>query len=307
LSSTLLKRQVATLESSGTYAAEYAGKPVLVEYKKVPPRTKAKLRVRAENLAILLSQPARPGFSTLQCLGFLEEDDKFAFVYQYPVDSFVPDAKTPQTLQDLLRDAKMQPPSVTVRMKLALEICRTVLTIHTAGWLHKNIRSENILLFPALHTSNSPSSLGSPYLAGFTFSRANSPIEISDQASDDPLLDIYRHPDALGDPSTSYAAHMDLYSLGVVLIEISEWRPLKHIIKKHLDVTKPGVQVSLNEFAGIRNWLVQNQISNAHVGFRMGEIFEKGVSLLLNGPVGQEQGEDDAFGRFVLELSKCHV
>ena len=98
-----------------------------------------------------------------------------------------------------------------------------------------------------------------------------------------------------------------MYSLGVVLIEISEWRPLKHIIKKHLDVTKPGVQVSLNEFAGIRNWLVQNQISNAHVGFRMGEIFEKGVSLLLNGPVGQEQGEDDAFGRFVLELSKCHV
>jgi hypothetical protein len=312
LSSMLLKRNIGTSGSSGTYPAEYADEPVLVEYKKVAPRMKAKLRMRAENLAILLSQPKQPGFSTLKCLGFLEDNDKFAFVYEYPLHSHNLNGKTQRSLQEFFRDSKVQPPSVTVRIKLALEICRTVLTIHTAGWLHKNIRSENILLFPGLRTPDSSSVLGELYLTGFTFSRANSPIEISDQASEDPQLDIYRHPHALGEPSTSYVAYMDLYSLGVVLIEISEWRPLKHIIKKHVDVTKPGVDVPLDDLSGIQNWLVKNQISNGHVHFRMGEIYGKGLALLLSDrtPFGQEQREEEellAFQHFVHELTQCHV
>jgi Prion-inhibition and propagation len=312
LNSTLLKRNIGTSGSNGTCPAEYADKPVLVEYKRVNPRMKAKLRTRAENLAILLSQPKQPGFSTLKCMGFLEDKDHFAFVYEYPVDPYTLNGGTQQSLQDFLRGSKTQPPSVTVRIKLALEICRTVLTVHTAGWLHKNIRSENVLFFPSPSTSISSSVLGKPFLTGFTFSRANSPVEISDQASEDPQLDIYRHPHALGEPSASYAMYMDMYSLGVVLIEISEWRPLKYIIKKHVDVMKQGVDVPLSDLSGIQNWLVENQISNGQVHFRMGEIYAKGLSLLLNDPIpfGQEQREEEellAFQHFVLELSQCRV
>jgi hypothetical protein len=154
--------------------------------------------------------------------------------------------------------------------------------------------------------------LEKPFLTGFTFSRANSPVEISDQASEDPQLDIYRHPHALGEPSTSYAMYMDMYSLGLVLIEISEWRPLKHIIKKFVDVTKYGVDVPLHALSGIRNWLVENQVSNGHVHFRMGEIYGKGLSMLLKDrtPFGQEQKEEEellAFQQCVLKLSQCHV
>jgi len=312
LNSTLLKQKTGTSGSNGTYLADYAGRLVLVESKKVDPRMKAKLRIRAENLAILLSQPKQPGFSTLKCIGFLEDKDNFAFVYEYPVDPYSLNEGAQQSLQDFLRDSKARPPSVTARIKLALEICRTVLTVHTAGWLHKNIRSENVLFFPGPNTSIPSGVLGSPFFTGFTFSRANSPVEISDQASEDPQLDIYRHPHALGEPSTSYAMYMDLYSLGLVLIEISEWRPLKHIIKKLVDVTKRGVEIPLSELSGIRNWLIENQISNGHVNFRMGEIYGKGLSQLLSdrAPVGQDQRDDEellAFQQFVRELSKCHV
>lgn len=308
---TLLKRNVEKSGNSGVYAAEYSDKPVLVEYKKVGPRMKAKLRLRAENLAILLSQPKQPGFWTLECLGFLEEKDEFAFVYDYPQSSITP---TFRSLQDNLRDSKAQAPSVTTRIKLARDICRTLLTVHTAGWLHKNIRSENILFFS---NSSAGTSLESPYLTGFTFSRVKSTMEISDQAREDPQIDIYRHPDTLGDKP--YATYMDLYSLAVVLIEIAEWRPLKHIIKKHVDVTKAGVDVPLDDILGVQSWLMAEKIETGHVHFRMGEVYGDGIATFLRqslriycdrGEEGQEE-EDSAdllaFHRFVVELSEVKV
>ena len=177
LKRTLLKRNNDKTRRSGMYAAEYSGKPVLVEYNKVAPATKAKLRLRAKNLAILLSQPKQPGFWTLNCLGFLEDTGEFAFVYDYPQPQ---PSNTPtfRSLQDHLGDSKALAPSVSVRIKLALDICRTLLTVHTAGWLHKNVCSENILFFP----SDPPlgDSFSSPYLTGFAFSRVNSTMEMSD-------------------------------------------------------------------------------------------------------------------------------
>jgi len=158
-----------------------------------------------------------------------------------------------RSLQDYLGDSKAQGPSVTVWIKLALNICRTLLTVHTAGWLHKNIRSEIVLFFLDPSKENS---LNSPYLTGFTFSRVNSTMEVSDQAREDLQLDTYRQSYSLGEHARPYAMYMDLYSLAAVLIEIAEWRSLLHI-KKYVDVTNPGAGVSLNESLGIQDWLVE--------------------------------------------------
>lgn len=313
----LLKRPVDIHAFSGVYSAEYDGRPVLVEFKKAPPRMKAKFRARAKNLATLLSLHKQPSFLTLRCLGFLEDKDDFIFLYEYPQGSRIAASinvsTKPRSLQDILRDPKFTPPSVTTRLDLTLKICRTVLTVHTAGWLHKNIRSENIFFFPNQYVDTTVGPLEKPYLTGFTFSRANSPIEISDQASEDPLLDIYRHPSALGEPSSSYAMYMDLYSLGTVLIEISEWRPLKHIIKKCVDVSKANVDVPIASLAATQDWLIENHIANRHVEFRMGEIFGKGLRFLLtqddvSDGAGRKEGEDLLrLQEFVAELSGFRV
>ncbi|OJJ45964.1 hypothetical protein ASPZODRAFT_17394 [Penicilliopsis zonata CBS 506.65] len=247
----------------GVYPGEYEGKTVLCESKPVHPRLKAKLRRRSENLARLLSGPRAGSFMTLACLGVVEDVDEFVFVYDYPPGADI--TAHPRSLHDLLRDSKMRAPSVTARVRLALAICQTLLTVHTSGWLHKNIRSENILFF-------APDATLQPYLAGFTFARADSPLEISDQASEDPLSDVYRHPQALGDPSCSYAMYMDLYSLGAVLLEIAEWRPLKHIVRKHIDVADRECDVSLAALAATQDWLVREVVDRGLLEFRMGDV-----------------------------------
>ncbi|KAL5044506.1 hypothetical protein BDW71DRAFT_215687 [Aspergillus fruticulosus] len=245
----------------------------------VQPRLKSKPRIRAANFARLLSIPKDPGFLTLRCLGLLEDMDEFIFVHEYPTGA---DASgLPRSLQDLMRDSASRPPSLTARLQLALQICRTVLTVNTAGWLHKNIRSENILFFtPVDATTGSADFLLHSFMCGFAFSRADSPVEVSDQASEDALLDIYRHPQALGEPSVSYSMYMDHYSLGMVLAEIAKWRPLKHIIRKHVDVTKRKVDVPLSALAGIHSWFVRYMVERSYVNFRMGDVYGRLVAWL---------------------------
>ncbi|KAL4993594.1 prion-inhibition and propagation-domain-containing protein [Aspergillus recurvatus] len=307
LSRTLLRRPTNKPHPSGPFVAEYDGRPVICETKAVQPRLKSKLRIRAENLARLLSIPKGSGFLTLRCLGLLEDMDEFIFVYEYPAGA---DASSPpRSLQDQMRDSASRAPSVTARLQLALQICRTVLTVNTAGWLHKNIRSENILFFrPADTTAGSADPLPCPFIGGFAFSRADSPVEVSDQASDDPLLDIYRHPQGMGEPSVSYCMYMDHYSLGMVLAEIAEWRPLKHIIRKHVDVTKREVDVPLSALAGIHTWFVREMVGRGHVDFRMGDMYGRLVAWLTRPVPGGSNGQQLlAFQQLVNCLESCQI
>ncbi len=270
LSRTQLTDFVPKASGASIGIGSYAGEPVLVEYKSVIPKLKAKLKTRVGNLAVLLSTPKDSSFLTLHCLGFFEDGDQFAFVFKYPTNLTGPSGTTtaPQiiSLHDVLRDPAMQP-SVTARLGLIVNLCSTLLALHTAGWLHKDIRSENILFFLTAQRnagsdsrSTFPSTrLSKPYLAGFAFSRVDSPTEISEQPCADPLRDIYRHPNALGDPSTSCEKLMDRYSLGTVMIEIAEWRPLKTVVRKCVDVTKEGVDVPLSAIAGFGPWLMREK------------------------------------------------
>lgn len=290
---TLLTDIVTKEANPSVGTALYCNAPVLVEYKSVSLRMRSKLRFRVENLAVLLSTAKDPEFLTLNCLGFFEDTAKscFVFVYAYPaylsegIGSQSRKISQPVSLHDILRDPKFRQPSATTRLRLGLDISRTLLAFHTAGWLHKNIRSENILFFPAHEQdASTPEFLSRPYLTGFGFSRYDSPTEISEQPSADPLHDIYRHHCALGDPSTSFEKYMDLYSLGTVMIEIAEWRPLKHVVQKCVDVATKGVEVvSLEKIAKIGPWLIKEKVRKGVVDFRMGEIFGRAVGEFLEG------------------------
>ncbi|KAF2232671.1 hypothetical protein EV356DRAFT_517224 [Viridothelium virens] len=96
------------------------------------------------------------------------------------------------------------------RFRLAKALVESVHTMHTCGWVHKNIRSESIIFFPPLSSTGSgpPKELprqydfDRPLLTGMDRARTDEPAERPDYNYDDEdyrandiVLDIYQHPD----------------------------------------------------------------------------------------------------------------
>ncbi|KAF5633866.1 uncharacterized protein FTJAE_7018 [Fusarium tjaetaba] len=261
-------------------SALYKGDSVLVEEKRVQPRMKSKLKPRVEALVRLLSQPPTPSFQTFPCLGYTEEQGGFRLVFSFP-----PGIDKPPSLLSVLSKSSGPLPDVGMRLRLAAQVCQTLLSFHTAGWLHKDMRSENILLVsPASNPSVDRQSR--PYLCGFSFARQGSPTEISEQPSEDLSRDIYRHPKALGEPSDSFERYMDAYSLGCVLIEIAEWAPLRKIVKKRVDISDSS-GVTLADVASLSQWMHDRYITDGYVGFRLGAGFARMLALCI--PAGDEK------------------
>lgn len=115
--------------------------------------------------------------------------------------------------------------STTDKLHIALALCRNILNLHASGWVHRNIRSQNIILVPVNHnTASSDQSKDviqnyTQYLKGFEFSRSET-RKSSGRANFDPDKNLYRHLERQNVPDTRSIKIHDLYAVGVVLLEI---------------------------------------------------------------------------------------
>jgi serine/threonine protein kinase len=221
----------------------------------------------------------------LHCIGLSVNDEasQVSFVFQLPKIA----AEHTVSLRDILGGAKgPKAPSVSTRIELALQIAQSIHYFHTAGWMHKNIRSENIRFFAersSSFTEGAESLLTEPMITGFTFARLDAPGEITDKPSAEPARDIYRHASTLNGVAESYQPFMDLYSLGTILLEIAEWRPLSTLLREVVDLKQTGI-VPLTQLARINQWLYraasegQNTVK---VDFRMGKRYARAARLCL--------------------------
>ncbi|KAI4179665.1 MAG: hypothetical protein L6R41_007696 [Letrouitia leprolyta] len=267
--------------------ARYNGEIVLIEWKQLPALSRNKIMARVQNLAMLLSAPKHPSFRALQCRGIARDPDapRIAFVFDMPRApvAFSP----PRPLRSMFQGN----PSVTERLDLALKITQSVRYFHMSGWLHKNIRSSNILILPfGGEREEFKHPLALPLLAGFAFSRLDSASEISEQPSSDPQQDIYRHPDAMGEPSESFTAAKDIYALGTVLLEIGEWRSLKSLVDRVVNVGKGDVP--LIQLAKIRPFLLDDGSRSglATLQYRMGDVYASVTRMMLQGEIPRTFG-----------------
>lgn len=150
--------------------------------------------------------------------------------------TFHPGMGCPRTLRDLLLDPDPQTePSITSRVQLGKQVATAVLYTHTASLVHKAIQPEAILLLRKLD-SDSPrqgvgpnflntAPLGIPFLTGFGQARQETPDTYSSlRASTDWEQDLYSHPSRQGQPTAKYTMAHDIYSIGVILLEIGLWR-----------------------------------------------------------------------------------
>ncbi|KAF5724179.1 hypothetical protein FMUND_1081 [Fusarium mundagurra] len=199
----------------------------------------------------LLCHPKRKEFHILPCAGFFRDRlrKELGIVFWSP-PMFGTGNKV-VTLLQLYKMHRLVP--LGQRIHLAWAVATAIENFHRVGWVHKGIRSDNIafteVVVPSpesdLHDDDADSPLvdrfdfSKPLLFGFEYSRAD---DEATYLEEDYSLNnnLYRHPDRWGRPRTRFEKGHDVYSLGVVLFEIAQWKEASSILKSLLD-TKPLV------------------------------------------------------------------
>ena len=214
-------------------SAVYRGLSVWIEWKDIPagnglsPENEQVGR-RMGLLTGLLRLVKPDGFRALPCLGYVkvEASDhaiRFGIVFEKEsIDGAQPDIVT---LRELLgREPK---PSLSLRISLCAIVARCVHSFHAVNWLHKALRADNIVFYSSRGLPN----LRAPFVSGFELSRPSIMDQMTEKPRFDPLKDIYRHPNTQsGQTDGNYRKSYDIYSLGVVIIEIALWKRVENIV-----------------------------------------------------------------------------
>jgi serine/threonine protein kinase len=182
----------------------------------------------------------------LKGIGYFHQPTRscFAFLYQLPKAIYVdPNSSSPMTLLNMIKATRKSPRDPTKtellpplhplesRFEFARKIACAVMYTHVMGYVHKSIRTSNIIVLDKDSNQLSsaarfPKRLGEPFLCGFETARHDKAV--SDQHGDAHWqFNIYRHPRRQGiHPQDRYTMNHDVYSLGVVLLELGLWKPL---------------------------------------------------------------------------------
>ena len=228
--------------------------------------------------------------NAFRCLGFLDDEDscRMAFLFKLPrgvSTASVPGLKSlARYIETIGPPRKMSP--LEQRFSLARDLCQTVLNLHECGWIHKDIRSRNIILVPQdLITVDNPSSNEDRkfvlYLKGFEFSRPEQGRS-SQKANFDPNIILYRHPERQGAPTKYFDKEHDIYAVGVVLLEIGLWRTVTSLFKERIDRVLQG---KLNmERENVRKDLLK--LAREYLPMEMGTKYCQAVQTCLSGDFG---------------------
>ncbi|KAG5660856.1 hypothetical protein KAF25_002499 [Fusarium avenaceum] len=203
---------------------------------------------RIQKITGLLCHPKRKEFHILPCAGFFRDrrQKELGIVFRAPL-SFAGDSKV-LTLLQLYRLHRVVP--LGHRMHLAWDLTTAVEHFHRVGWVHKSIRSDNIAFISvAAHSQTHASDMDStsplvdsfavsnPLLFGFEYSRADD--EATGLEEDHSVFNnLYRHPERWGQPAARFEKRHDVYSLGVMLLEIAIWKEASSILQSFLE-SKP--------------------------------------------------------------------
>ncbi|XDG07814.1 hypothetical protein ABKA04_007429 [Annulohypoxylon sp. FPYF3050] len=167
----------------------------------------------------------------------------------------------PIALNDLIKQ-EGHIPLLGDRFRLAYTLACAFSRFHAAGWLHKGFHSGSILFF---HKCGGKGiDVTEPFITGFQYSRPQGANSLSFSPLDNKILEYYYHPDA----DKGFTRRLDLYSLGVVLLEIGRWG-LFADRKKPFKTRKEWQEYMLDK--GVQD-----------LGWRMGKEYQGVVKTLLD-------------------------
>ncbi|ETS85692.1 hypothetical protein PFICI_03717 [Pestalotiopsis fici W106-1] len=271
---------------------------------------------RVRKLAALLNHSPKPeAFRTPHCLGYFDQEEndddssdeegcsRLGLVFERPEDASIDKESPAVSLRELLEcDSKGHPkPSLTARRDLALAVSNCLLSLHLANWLHKSLRSDNVIFFRDI---KGQIDYAKPYISGFDFSRParkDEPTEIASQ--DDIMHNLYRYPSIQSSQSAQrprFKKSFDMYSLGVVLQEIGHWAPVEDIVK--INIERAWRQPSIIE--GVRDILLAEKTREELRG-NMGSVYETAIRRCIAGGefLKLKDGDDETNDKVATTLS----
>jgi len=206
----------------------------------------SKLKHRIKTLAALLQEVDVTTFYSLNCLAYLKDPTtgNYSYLFQPPAGHSENPAFT--TLAYLLTEGALVP-SLNDRIALAILLVETVLQLHTSGWLHKGIRSDNVLSFP-----QKPESIDITIavLEGYEYARADNPSGMTESPTLQQEENLYRHPALLKPDRAYFHKAYDLYALGCTLIEIGLQTHMStillHSVRKERNAAKSATRILSN-------------------------------------------------------------
>lgn len=231
---------------------QYEGKPVLLDYgftQDVDPETGHLPSFRRyEELYIALDQKSDDSTSrytgTMRLLGWFVDPHRprYAFVYEIPGPASLRITSldhyhSPQTLLSFLQHAANTDtnnmPCLEDRFRLAFRLALSLLHIHAKGVSHRNINSSNVVFVDIDRSTDTDAmpwkdgAIRRPFLTSFDTSGEDTHAAHQESF----ISSIYRHPTAESGIRTAYKPAHDIYSLGLILLEVGLWMPIHKLWK----------------------------------------------------------------------------
>ena len=231
---------------------QYEGKPVLLDYgfiQDVDPETGRLPSLRRyEELYIALDQNSDETSSrytgTMRLLGWFVSPHRprYAFVYEVPgpaslsitsLDQYHPPQSLLSFLQHAANTVTINMPCLEDRFRLAFRLALSLLHIHAKGVSHRNINSSNIVFVDVDRPTNTnpmpwkDGAIRRPFLTSFDTSAEDTRAAHQESF----ISSIYRHPMAESGKRTAYKSAYDVYSLGLILLEVGLWMPIHQLWK----------------------------------------------------------------------------
>jgi serine/threonine protein kinase len=266
---------------------------VLVEYKKWPKSDDDKgIRESKEQIMRLievLASANQPTFPTLALRGFAEqhEHQRYALVFSYPDDS---ERGKLLTLLELIskpeNDRYKSARFPQTRHHVAWAASQCIAAFHTDGWVHQSVRSESVVFF--MDPSSKPN-LRKPYFVRFEHARPTLADTQGASANITPELRMrrfYQHPNRLKEKPENFIREYDLYSLGVVLLELALWKTAEEIHNLNCKIRQEEGRTLLP--TGVEMRKVFQTVARDHLPLLMGPSYTDAVRACLSEEYAEE-------------------
>ncbi|KAI8938455.1 hypothetical protein NX059_004348 [Plenodomus lindquistii] len=165
--------------------------------------------------------------SSLPCIGFIDDAENSRSLILYRSPQSHPWASSPPSLHDLISKGDRAQLSLGRRFLAARTLAATLLETHTSGWIHGNVQSRSIIMLPRDLNATELT----PTFVGWGVLQSDAAIQYSLEPN------LYRHHDRFGQASSECTNDHDIYSLGIILLEIGLWKTMAALFERRLEKT----------------------------------------------------------------------